>query len=418
LRHRLRVGAVHRAQACTWEATVDRFEEICEEAVQSHRRSLRLPRGSWTGPDHRVPVDEYQNDDAASGVPPELAGIPVGTGRPTLQVVRDRPDLTIVLPAFNEAARLPMSIPQLTDHLRSRSERVEVIIVDDGSSDDTVSVATDLLEGLPNAGVYKLGRHAGKGAAVRAGIARATGESIVFMDADLATDLRYLDPLLAALGDVHIAVGSRSAPGAVTSGITPSSDAAHRVFNMLARSVTGLEFTDFQCGFKGFRASTAKLLFHLMRERGYAFDVELLILADKIGFDVREIPVHWQAVRGSHVRIVVDSVNMTGQLVRIGQRRRHGQGFAALEAWGRSPDMPVDDVIEAVRGALPVSAPVVPWEKGAVALLPFVQPVDATDLAHLLERNLDGILVRATSIEAGEVLDPANQAMRRALTSP
>jgi hypothetical protein len=411
-RDRLRAGALRRAAACSWDATVDRFEEICEEAVQSHKRSLHLPPGSWTGPDERITVDEYLAPDGADDASsPELAGIPVGTGRPMLQVMRRRPDLTIVLPAYNEAARLPISIPVLAEHLAQRSETTEVILVDDGSTDATVRVSTDLLRGIPHSGVFQLGGHAGKGAAVRAGVARATGHRIVFMDADLATDLEFLDPLVAALDDVDIAIGSRSAPGAVTSGVTPSSDAAHRLFNTLSRSLTGLPITDFQCGFKGFRASTGRLLFQLIRERGYAFDVELLALADRLGLSIREVAIHWRAVRGSHVRIVVDSAHMSYQVARIAQRSRYNQTLSALEAYGRDADLPLDELVAALRPQLPVAAPIAPWAKGALVLLPFVEPIDAAELANALERNLDGILVRPTSIGASQVLDPTKRGM-------
>lgn len=418
LRAHLRAGALRRAAACSWDATVDRFEEICEEAIASHRRSLQLPAGSWTGPDDRITVNELHSEvgtESPDGA--ELAGLPIGTGRPSLQFVRDRPDLSIILPAFNEAARLPVSIPLLVEHLRARSGSAEVIVVDDGSADDTVRTATELLRDLPRSGVLKLGQHAGKGAAVRAGVAHATGHNIVFMDADMATDLEFLDPLVSALDDVHLAIGSRSAPGAVTSGVTPSSDAAHRLFNSLARTATGMDITDFQCGFKGFRAPTGKLLFHLIRERGYAFDVELLALADRMGFDIREVPVHWRAVRGSHVRIVVDSGQMAYQVARL-TRRRHHQVLSALDAHGRSPDLPVDDIVAALNEHLPVSAPVVRWDKGALVLLPFVEPVDCIELAQSLERSLEGILVRPTSIDSSAIFDPANRRLRAGLIAP
>jgi glycosyltransferase involved in cell wall biosynthesis len=417
-RDRLRAGALRRAAACSWDATVDRFEEICDEAVQSHKRSLQLPAGSWTGPDDRVPVDAVLTSEPdRPGESPELAGIPVGTGRPTLQVMRSRPDLTIVLPAYNEAARLPVSIPVLAEHLASRSGKTEVIVVDDGSTDETVRIGSDLLRGVPLSGVYKLGGHAGKGAAVRAGVARATGHNIVFMDADLATDLEFLDPLLASLDEVDVAIGSRSAPGAITSGVTPSSDAAHRLFNTLSRSLTGLPITDFQCGFKGFRASTGRLLFQLIRERGYAFDVEVIALADRLGLDIREVPIHWRAVRGSHVRIVVDSVHMSYQVARIAQRHRYNQTLSAIEAYGRSGDLPLEDLVAGVRSQLPVAAPILPWAKGILVLLPFVEPVDATEMAAAIERSLDGVLVRPTSVAASQILDPGQRGSLRDLPS-
>ncbi|WP_421121047.1 glycosyltransferase [Aquihabitans daechungensis] len=257
--------------------------------------------------------------------------------------------------------------------------------------------------------MFKLGSHAGKGAAVRAGVARATGHNIVFMDADLATDLDFLDPLVTSLDEVDIAIGSRSAPGAITSGVTPSSDAAHRLFNTLSRSLTGLPITDFQCGFKGFRASTGRLLFQLIRERGYAFDVELLALAERLGLSLREVPIHWRAVRGSHVRIVVDSAHMSYQVARIARRTRYNQTLSALEAYGSSADLPLEELIASLHPHLPVAAPIIPWAKGALVLLPFVEPIDAAELANALERSLDGVLVRPTSIAASQILDPAQR---------
>ncbi|MCU1355612.1 MAG: hypothetical protein JWM89_1030 [Acidimicrobiales bacterium] len=422
LRARLRVGARRRAAACTWDRTVDRFEEICEEAVLSHHRSLRVAPGAWTGPDDRVPVGQATHASPDEDDRPEFAGIPSGTGRRTLHVVRTRPDLSIVLPAFNEADRLPFSVPVLADHLATRFGRTEVILVDDGSTDDTVRVASELLQKMPLAGVLKLGRHAGKGAAVRAGVARATGHQIVFMDADLATDLEHLDPLLASLDDVHIAIGSRSAPGAVTSGVTPSSDAAHRAFNQLARTTTGLAVADFQCGFKAFRAPAGKLLFHLLNERGYAFDVELLATADRIGYDMREVPVHWRAVRGSHVRIVLDSAHMTWQVTRIprrsrGSRLRSSQPLATIEAVSRSADLDSDAVVALLREHLPLSAPVVPRDQGALALLPFVTPSEGRDLADALEQTLDEVSVLSAVLDTEAIFAPTAHRLRSALAA-
>ena len=406
-RAKLREGARLRAAACTWDHTIDRFEEICEEAVEPHRRSLRIPHGAWSG---------TSAHDRTEPERPELAGLPVGTGRPVLHLVHDRPDLSIVLPAFNESARLPLSLPILLDHLAERSGRTEVILVDDGSSDDTVRVADRILADLPDSGVLRLGRHAGKGAAVRAGVAHATGHRIAFMDADMAADLANLEPLLNSLDDVHVAIGSRGAPGAVTSGVTPSSDAAHRAFNQLARKATGLSIVDFQCGFKAFRGPVAKLLFHFLREPGYAFDVELLVTASRLGYDIREVPVRWEAVRGSHVRIVVDSLIMAAQVTRISRHSLGGRPVPTLEVFGRDSDVSPDTLAGLVRKHLPLAAPVVPWERGAMALLPFVQTTDVADLGTDLEKNLD-VVVRSSMLDGGALFEPHAHRLRAALTA-
>ncbi len=411
LRARLREGARRRAAACTWTSTVDRFEEICEEAVEGHHRMLRLPTATWS-------LDERPEPDPSEPERPELAGLPVGTGRPALRIARDRPELSIVIPAYNEAARLPVSMPVLLDHLRGRERRTEVIVVDDGSSDETIAVATDLLSTLPRSGVLSLGRHIGKGAAVRAGVAHATGHQIAFMDADMATDLVHLDPLLAALDHVQVAIGSRGAPGAVTHGLTPSSDATHRAFNQLARTTTGIPIQDFQCGFKAFRSPAAKLLFHVMRERGYAFDVELLASAHRIGYEITEVPVHWKAVRGSHVRIVVDSATMAFQVARIARRAGGGgQNLASLQAATTDPDQSADALTAEVRLHLPVAAPVVPWDDGALALLPFVEPVDTRRLAVELQAELHHATVRPSVLDTARIFDADTHRLRSALAA-
>lgn len=408
MRARLRIGARKRAEACTWSNTVDRFEEICEEAVEGSHRSLRLPHSSWSKDHHAVADQE----------PPtvEKSGLPIGTGRPALRLVRDRPDLTIVIPAYNEAARLPVALPILLDHVAGRSGHTEILLVDDGSSDDTVRVANNLLGKVPHAGVLRLGRHLGKGAAVRSGVAHASGHQIMFMDADMATDLAYLDPLLAALDHTQVAIGSRGAPGAVTNGLTPSSDATHRAFNQLARSTTGMTLIDFQCGFKAFRGPAAKLLFHLLHEKGYAFDVELLAMANRIGYGIIEVPVHWQAVRGSHVRIVVDSAAMAYQVTRIGRRVRGGQSLASLEATSLLID-DVDLIAKQVRENLPLAAPVIPWKQGAIALLPFVDPADSEELAAELRRNLHDITIQPRLLDTGFIFDEHQQRLRTALAA-
>lgn len=408
LRARLREGARSRALACSWERTVTTFEEICVEAVEAPSHGLRLPRSSWAK-DHRPAVAEV------GAVRPEEAGIPHGTGRPRLEVVRDRPELSIVIPAFDEALRLPVAMPVLFEHLRTEGLDAEILLVDDGSSDETVAVAEKLFAAVPRAGVLRLDRHLGKGAAVRAGVAEANGRQIVFLDADMATDLAHLEQLLEKLDHTAVSIGSRSAPGAVTNGMTPSSDAAHRSFNALARRMTGLSIMDFQCGFKAFRAPAAKLLFHLLHEPGWAFDVELLALADRIGYGISEVPVHWKAVRGSHVRIVADSLLMFWQVARIARRIRRVQSITTLEFDGHDSSLGAVHLAERARSALPIAGPVVPWNEGALALLPFVDPADARTLRGELEAAMGDVSVTASALDTTELFESDRTHLRDAL---
>lgn len=233
-----------------------------------------------------------------------------------------RPDLSVVVPAFDEAGRLPETLRTLMAFLAGRAGSSEVVVVDDGSTDATAELARELFDGRAGCSVVRLDRHQGKGAAVRAGIAHATGTRILFMDADLATDLGDLDRVVSALDDAEVALGSRRVAGSQVEGFTAAGALAHGGFTRLARLVTGVPVADFQCGFKAFRGPAAKAVFEHVAEPGFAFDVEVLAVAHRMGYRIVEVPVRWRSVSGSHIRLLTDSVGMLVQLVRI--RRRVG----------------------------------------------------------------------------------------------
>lgn len=241
---------------------------------------------------------------------------------PCASTPTDRPDLSIVVPAFNEAGRLPGTIRTLLGFLAGRAGTSEVVVVDDGSSDATAELARGLLGGRSGCTVVELGHHQGKGAAVRTGVMHATGSRIVFMDADLATDLDDLERVVSALGEADVTLGSRRVAGSQVEGFSVSGALAHGGFSRLARLVTGVPVEDFQCGFKAFRGPVAKAVFDRVEEPGFAFDVEVLALAHQMGYRIVEVPVRWRAMSGSHIRLLADSVGMLVQLVRI--RRRVG----------------------------------------------------------------------------------------------
>lgn len=238
---------------------------------------------------------------------------------------RHRPAVSIVLPTYNEEGRLPKSFRQLHRLAIEQQwgDEVEVIVVDDGSTDRTVEAARGDLNQLPHGRLLRLPWHAGKGAAVRLGVAAALGDAIVFMDADLATELSALLPGLDALRSADIVIGSRAAPGAVVIGRSQFRQLIHRAFGAHARRLTGVPATDPQCGFKIFRSEAAKILFPLSRVNGFAFDVEILLLARKVGYGVVEIPVRWHAVEGSHVRVLRDSLIMLRDVLRVRVRYLH-----------------------------------------------------------------------------------------------
>jgi glycosyltransferase involved in cell wall biosynthesis len=237
------------------------------------------------------------------------------------------PSLSIVIPAFNESTRLAATLATLS--ARVGDVDAEIIVVDDGSRDDTAAVARRLLADAPPSRVIELPENRGKGAAVRAGVAAATGLRVLFMDADLATDLAALDTVLPALDDADIAIGSRAVPGAVVLNATRGREVMGRVFNRMVRVLARLPVHDTQCGFKAFRGPVAKRLFGMSRIDGFAFDAEVLVYARALGMRIVELPVTWTAVDGSSVRPFSDSVATALQLARVVVRSRPSRIRAA-----------------------------------------------------------------------------------------
>jgi dolichyl-phosphate beta-glucosyltransferase len=231
-----------------------------------------------------------------------------------------KPTVTLVLPAYNEAARIGSALDELFGYLnrpgpareggRPASEMgpVEVLVVDDGSTDETVAIVTSRQEahGGAHAGLRLIKRpHAGKGAAVRAGMLVAEGELICFADADLATPPDQLPSLTEALADHDIALGSRVHPDGSDRRRTQPLHrrALGRVFHALAAFwVTG-PVPDTQCGFKGFRRAAAHDLFDLQKIGGIVFDAEIIHLARRRGYSMAIVPVQWSDKRGSRMRL-------------------------------------------------------------------------------------------------------------------
>lgn len=221
--------------------------------------------------------------------------------------------LSIVIPAFNEADRLPVTLETLRD--RFAGGRPQIIVVDDGSTDDTVAVVLKgKIDGLP-VELVTLDRNRGKGAAVRAGIAATDGDHVLIMDADLATNLDAIDVMLARLETADIVIGSRSVPGSSVTGSSPTRVMMGRGFNRMVRIVLQLHVRDSQCGFKMFRGDLARRLFSMSRVDGFAFDPEVLRIAEIMGCSVVEVPVDWTAVEGSSIRPIRDSLKSAGAVV-------------------------------------------------------------------------------------------------------
>lgn len=242
--------------------------------------------------------------------------------------------VTLIIPAFNEAERLVRTLPALRREFGD-APNVELLIVDDGSHDGTAEVVAAHIRGWPQARLVRLPWNQGKGSAIKAGVAAARGERLVFMDADLSADLADLPHLVAALDDAEVALGSRSIAGsrvvyAQSRGIRKVQS---KFFNGLACAMVNVVASDTQCGFKAFRAPAGKLLFHLSEAKGFAFDVEVLALAQLLGFRIIEVPVEWVEAKGTTVRPIRDPLLMMRDLMRTRQRCQRLEKLFGRYVW-------------------------------------------------------------------------------------
>jgi dolichyl-phosphate beta-glucosyltransferase len=220
------------------------------------------------------------------------------------------PTLSLVIPAYNEAERLAVGYERLWPTLEAMDpSTVEVIVIDDGSSDDTLKRAHEIYGHLEHALFVQQPTNLGKGAALRLGIALARGIYVITVDADMAIEPRQLPDVVTALHDCAVVPGSRALSGDIKydSRLRTLAGAA---FNRLVRHYTGTTLRDTQCGCKGLQLGPARLLALLAMIDGFAFDVEMLYLADRLGLSVRPLLVTWQDVGGSSVRPGHDAWSM------------------------------------------------------------------------------------------------------------
>ena len=228
------------------------------------------------------------------------------------------PFLSVVIPAYNEENRLPQSLTTVLDFLKKQPYESEIIISDDGSQDRTVALAKEFLKEFPHA-VLITPQNRGKGHAVRQGMLAATGDYVLFTDADLSTPIEEVSRFLARLEkDQDVVIGSRALPDSqVEIHQNFLRETMGKVFNFVALVWAFKGVHDSQCGFKCFRREAAQKLFSLQKLDGFSFDVEIVYLSQKLGFRLLELPVIWRNSAQSRVQVFRDPLLMFWDVLRI-----------------------------------------------------------------------------------------------------
>ncbi len=247
------------------------------------------------------------------------------------------PPLSVIVPAFNEARRLTNNLRTLLTYLQDYRPAAELIVVDDGSSDETARVAEEFFGRQPDvpARVLRFEQNRGKGHAVRAGLLAARAPIALFSDADLSTPITELPKIVEPIegGRFDIVFGSRALDRSLIGHRQPwQREQSGKIFNGIVRLLTGLPFYDTQCGFKAFRMEAARSVLAQGQIDGFGFDVELLVLAQHAGLRMLEVPVRWDHHDGSKVHLVHDSLRMFAEIVSLrGRMARQAHPAGAAE---------------------------------------------------------------------------------------
>ena len=233
--------------------------------------------------------------------------------------VAQYPKYSIVIPAYNESARIPATLRSVVDCVRARGWDAEVVVVNDGSLDDTAAVVRKFARTAPEVRLLENEKNCGKGYSVRHGILQALGEIVMFTDADLSSPMEEAEGLFAAIAQgADIAIGSRwLATSRQTHRQPLYRQVFGRCFNLLTRMVMNLPFADTQCGFKAFTRSAAQTVFQLQTIERWGFDPEILFIALKRGYHIAEVPVSWAHDARTRISYLRDGMQMLKELAIV-----------------------------------------------------------------------------------------------------
>jgi glycosyltransferase involved in cell wall biosynthesis len=233
--------------------------------------------------------------------------------------VIERPQYSIVIPAFNESGRIPATLRSVIACVRAQGWNAEIIVVNDGSTDTTAALVREIQQTAPEVRLLENPVNRGKGFSVRAGMLDARGEVVMFTDSDLSSPMEEAERLFAAIASgADIAIGSRwMATSRQTHRQPLYRQFFGRCFNFVTRLVMGLHFADTQCGFKAFKRQAAQAVFQLQRIERWGFDPEILFIALKRGYSIREVPVTWGHDERSRISYLRDGLKMLEEIVFI-----------------------------------------------------------------------------------------------------
>jgi glycosyltransferase involved in cell wall biosynthesis len=229
------------------------------------------------------------------------------------------PTYSIVIPAYNESARLGATLDKVLAYVHTQGWDAEVIVVNDGSRDSTAEIVQAFAKNAPSLRLIENPGNRGKGYSVRNGMLNARGRTVLFTDADLSSPIEEAPKLFAALeAGADIAIGSRWLRAETQTQRQPlHRQLFGRIFNLALRLTLGLQFTDTQCGFKAFKQSAVQAIFPLQKIERWGFDPEILFLARKLKFKVWEVPVGWAHRDGTSINPLIDGSRMVMEMLHI-----------------------------------------------------------------------------------------------------
>lgn len=231
------------------------------------------------------------------------------------------PELSVIIPAFNEENRLPKTLESVHDYLTESHADFEIVVVNDGSRDGTVASVQEFARHRDRIRLISYASNQGKGHAVRTGVMAAAGDLVLMNDADGSSPIEEIEKLIAALdGGADVAIGSRAKPdpaGAVHVQALAYRKHIGNTFNLIVQTLLLPGILDTQCGFKLFKRSAAREIFPAAILNGYAFDVEILYVTRKRGYTIAEVPINWHNVAGSKVNVMIDSPRMFLEVLTI-----------------------------------------------------------------------------------------------------